>query len=201
MPSQTAEFKTPLLSSAARRLPIGGEPQPGGGVHFRVWAPAPKSIFLVIEQNGRASELAVEREADGYCSAFSAEAGPGTRYWYRIDGELLPDPGSRSQPDGPFAASQVIDSRTFTWASPPSEGVSMRGGCFCNPGASESAFGFPEAATKRCLDAARQRGFSIDRFAECIGGGVPVGAVRASMGIPTNERDRERALAIVRSFG
>jgi maltooligosyltrehalose trehalohydrolase len=96
-------------------------------VHFRAWAPAPKSISLVIEQNGPALELAMEREADGYCSAFIQEAASGTRYWYRVDGELLPDPGSRSQPDGPFAASQVIDSRTFAWASPLSEGVSMRG--------------------------------------------------------------------------
>jgi maltooligosyltrehalose trehalohydrolase len=96
-------------------------------VHFRVWAPAPKSISLVLEQNGRERELALEREADGYCSAFIEDAAPGTRYWYRVDGELLPDPGSRSQPDGPFASSQVIDARTYVWASPRSAGVSMRG--------------------------------------------------------------------------
>ena len=80
------------------------------------------------------------------------------------------------------------------------EGVSMRGGCFCNPGASERAFDFPAAATKACLDQARERGFTIDRFSECLGGAVAVGAVRASIGIPTNDRDVDRALAIVRSF-
>ena len=80
------------------------------------------------------------------------------------------------------------------------EGVSLRGGCFCNPGASESAFHFPSAATRSCLDHARDLGFTIHRFSECLGGAVPVGAVRASMGIPTNDRDVDRALAIVRSF-
>ena len=94
MSSQTAEFKTPLMSSTLRRLPIGAEPQPGGGVHFRVWAPAPKSISLVTEQNGQTREKALEREADGYRSAFADEAAAGTRYWYRVDGELLPDPAS-----------------------------------------------------------------------------------------------------------
>lgn len=80
------------------------------------------------------------------------------------------------------------------------EGVSMRGGCFCNPGAAEAAFDFPLTATKSCLEDARERGFSIDRFSDCLGPTVPVGAVRVSMGIPTNDRDIDRAVAIVRSF-
>jgi selenocysteine lyase/cysteine desulfurase len=81
------------------------------------------------------------------------------------------------------------------------EGVSFRGGCFCNPGASEKAFGFPADATGKCLSAARVSGFSIDRFAECLGRDIAVGAVRASFGIPTNDRDVDRALSIVSSLG
>ena len=34
--------------AAKRRLPIGAEPQPQGGVHFRVWAPACRDIAARI---------------------------------------------------------------------------------------------------------------------------------------------------------
>jgi selenocysteine lyase/cysteine desulfurase len=80
------------------------------------------------------------------------------------------------------------------------EGVSLRGGCFCNPGASESAFGFRAEETARCLDQIAGDGFSIERFAECLGPDVAVGAVRASLGLPSNVEDVERALAVVRSY-
>jgi len=74
--------------------------------------------------------------------------------------------------------------------------VSVRGGCFCNPGAAAAAFGFPPEATVRCLDAARRDGWSLDRFADCLGG-LPVGAVRASLGIPSNAADVERLVEVV----
>ena len=126
MPSPTAEFKPPLMSSATRRLPVGAEPQPGGGVHFRVWAPTPHSISLVTEQDGRTHDWALERDAGGYCEVLVGDAGHGTRYWYRVDGELLPDPGSRCQPEGPFGPSVVVDAGHYTWSSAPASGVSMR---------------------------------------------------------------------------
>jgi selenocysteine lyase/cysteine desulfurase len=80
------------------------------------------------------------------------------------------------------------------------EGVSLRGGCFCNPGASESAFGFRADHLARCLDQVSDTGFSIERLAECLGPGVPVGAVRASLGLPSTFGDVDRALAVVRSY-
>jgi selenocysteine lyase/cysteine desulfurase len=79
-------------------------------------------------------------------------------------------------------------------------GVSLRGGCFCNPGASEAAFGFESEATRACLRIAAEDGFSIDRFSDCLGPGVAVGAVRASFGIATNTRDIDRAIDVIASF-
>src|ERR1044072_7062922 len=107
MSSPTVEFKPPRLSSARRRLPVGAEAQPEGGVHFRVWAPTPHSISLVTEQDCRTRDCALERDAHGYCQAFVGDAGAGSRYWYRVDRELLPDPGSRYQPEGPSGPSMV----------------------------------------------------------------------------------------------
>jgi selenocysteine lyase/cysteine desulfurase len=80
-------------------------------------------------------------------------------------------------------------------------GVSLRGGCFCNPGASEAAFGFGREATAACLRVAATRGFSIRKFSECLGPEVAVGAVRASVGIATNTRDIDRAVNAIASFG
>lgn len=79
-------------------------------------------------------------------------------------------------------------------------GVSLRGGCFCNPGAAEAAFDFPAARTRRCLDEARRTGFTIEKLSECLGPDTAVGAVRASLGIPTNKRDVDRAIEVVASF-
>jgi len=79
-------------------------------------------------------------------------------------------------------------------------GVSVRGGCFCNPGAAERAFGFPGSESAACLQRARLEGFSIERFAECLGAGVAVGAVRASLGVPSNQADVARLVAVVAEY-
>jgi len=41
--------------------------------------------------------------------------------------------------------------------------IDVRGGCFCNPGAAEVAFGFDRDAARRCLSVSE---FSVPRFAE-----------------------------------
>jgi selenocysteine lyase/cysteine desulfurase len=79
-------------------------------------------------------------------------------------------------------------------------GVSLRGGCFCNPGAAEKAFGFPPRETARCFSELRDGQFSIERFSECLGPEIAVGAVRASVGIPTSVRDIDRAVEVIESF-
>jgi selenocysteine lyase/cysteine desulfurase len=80
------------------------------------------------------------------------------------------------------------------------EGVSLRGGCFCNPGASEAAFGFPAAIAASCLHLSATAGFSPEWFAACLGGGYPVGAVRASLGLANNLEDVDRAIAVLAAF-
>ena len=77
--------------------------------------------------------------------------------------------------------------------------ISVRGGCFCNPGASEAAFGFPPERTASCLESTSRDGWSIPRFAECMHG-YAVGAVRVSFGIPSNDDDLRRLVALVESF-
>jgi selenocysteine lyase/cysteine desulfurase len=74
-------------------------------------------------------------------------------------------------------------------------GISVRGGCFCNPGASEAAFGFVPDRTATCIAETRREGWSLEAFAQrmrACGGAHAVGAVRASLGMASNERDVER---------
>jgi selenocysteine lyase/cysteine desulfurase len=78
-------------------------------------------------------------------------------------------------------------------------GVSVRGGCFCNPGAAEHAFGFPAKTSLRCLRILARDGFTTDRFRRCLAG-PPVGAIRVSLGLATVESDIRRFLAVVESF-
>src|SRR5262245_59051123 len=92
----------------ARRLPVGAEPVPGVGVHFRVWAPRRRRVEVVLE--GASSAFELKAEGDGYFSGAVPTAKVGTLYRYRLDGDRsYPDPASRSQPEGPHGPSQVID--------------------------------------------------------------------------------------------
>jgi selenocysteine lyase/cysteine desulfurase len=75
--------------------------------------------------------------------------------------------------------------------------VSLRGGCFCNPGASESAFGLDGRRIAACLDTLGDA-FTPERFAECSD--TAVGAVRASIGLANNTGDIGRAVAVMASF-
>ena len=109
-----------------RRFPIGAEVRPDG-TDFRVWAPAPREVRLVLEPGGSATDVVVERDRDGYYSTFVPGAGAGTRYQYRLDGVLYADPASRFQPDGPHGPSQVVDPGRYHWTAPASAGIEMRG--------------------------------------------------------------------------
>jgi selenocysteine lyase/cysteine desulfurase len=75
-------------------------------------------------------------------------------------------------------------------------GIAVRGGCFCNPGASEAAFGYSEETLRRCMNP----GFTVERFATCVGTYRPVGAIRLSPGVATNRFDVERAIELIASL-
>src|SRR5205814_8648573 len=57
-------------------------------------------------------------------------------------------------------------------------GVALRGGCFCNPGAAEAAFGFDAMRVARCLES-METGFAVEHLSTCLGADTAVGAVRA----------------------
>jgi selenocysteine lyase/cysteine desulfurase len=82
-------------------------------------------------------------------------------------------------------------------------GVSVRGGCFCNPGASEAAFDFVPDRTAECIADTCREGWSLERFARrmrACEGAHAIGAVRASVGMATNVRDLDRLVSVIGGF-
>ncbi|MES2298954.1 MAG: aminotransferase class V-fold PLP-dependent enzyme [Pseudomonadota bacterium] len=77
--------------------------------------------------------------------------------------------------------------------------VAVRGGCFCNPGAGEQAFGFSRRGVDACLDRLSDR-FNHARFQQCLGQDATVGALRMSLGLPSNAADVDRLLAAIDVF-
>ncbi len=116
-----------LMSTAVqRRLPVGAEVCPGGGTHFRLWAPRHQQVEVVLERSGSFPMLP---EDDGYFSCFVSGAEAGARYQFRLGpgSRLFPDPASRRQPDGPNGPSEVVDSATFRWTDWNWRGVLLEG--------------------------------------------------------------------------
>ena len=113
----------------ARRLPVGAEVLPGGGVHFRVWAPRRRRVEAVFEGEGAPKPLTLEEEGDGYFSGLAEGLREGALYRFRLDGDdyLYPDPASRFQPEGPHGASRVVDPARFRWTDTDWRGASLKG--------------------------------------------------------------------------
>lgn len=83
------------------------------GVRFALWAPTGREVRLVLD----GAELPLMADHDGWYRHVSAQARPGSRYGYKIDGNLVvPDPASRFQPDDVHGLSLVIDPQSYEWS-------------------------------------------------------------------------------------
>ncbi|MEX1098179.1 MAG: malto-oligosyltrehalose trehalohydrolase [Planctomycetales bacterium] len=104
--------------AAVRRLSMGAEVQPAGGVHFRVWAPDRTRVAVdFVTLGGVASHetFDLDPEGSGWFAGRAAAARAGDLYWWRLDESRYADPASRFQPEGPHGPSQVIDPAAFAW--------------------------------------------------------------------------------------
>src|SRR4029079_2619564 len=86
------------------------------GAHFRLWAPQATQVELLLDR-----PLPMDA-ADGWFTCDAAEARPGTRYQFRIEGEItIPDPASRFQPDDVNGPIETI-SQGYDWKCPDWKG-------------------------------------------------------------------------------
>ncbi|MCK4538798.1 MAG: aminotransferase class V-fold PLP-dependent enzyme [Candidatus Krumholzibacteria bacterium] len=87
---------------------------------------------------------------------------------------------------------QVVEKKANEWK------ISLRTGCFCNPGAGELALGLSKNEMITCMHGPESR-MTVDEFRQCIDG-KSTGAVRVSTGLVSNFRDVRLFLELVRQF-
>src|SRR6266498_1689533 len=79
-------------------------------------------------------------------------------------------------------------------------GISLRTGCFCNPGAGEIALGISRVELDVCFtQPGHEDRFTVDDFRHCIDG-KSSGAVRVSVGMVTNFNDIQGFLTFARGL-
>ncbi len=76
--------------------------------------------------------------------------------------------------------------------------ISLRTGCFCNPGDGELALGISAEELSSCFVASRAR-LTLDDFRRCIDD-KSTGAVRVSLGIASNDADVDRLIDFLRTL-
>ena len=89
-----------------------------GGMKIKVWAPTHDRVTLVV--GGREIDLT---RAGEYHEGFAPDVRAGARYQFRVGDQLLPDPVSRYQPEGPTGPSEVVDPRAFAWSDAGWRGI------------------------------------------------------------------------------
>jgi len=91
---------------------------------FRVWAPRPSRVEVVLAGHRRPMRPAGE----GWWTCSAAEAGPGTDYSFSLDGgPPRPDPRSAFQPHGIDGPSRVVDHAAFAWTEGGWRGIPLPG--------------------------------------------------------------------------
>jgi maltooligosyltrehalose trehalohydrolase len=99
---------------------------PQGGVRFRVWAPACRTVSLQLESPHPAGPLPLRREPEGWFELTLPELGPGARYTYLLDDQReRPDPAARSLPEGVHGPSETVDTSAFAWSDAGWRGVRL----------------------------------------------------------------------------
>ena len=93
--------------------------------------------------------------------------------------------------DGGIIDERMVDQRASKYK------LSLRTGCFCNPGAAEAAFHVSEAALQRLSKQVER--MSWDQFLAEVGM-QSGGAVRISLGLVTNFADAYRCLRFAQTF-
>ncbi|WP_128915544.1 malto-oligosyltrehalose trehalohydrolase [Granulicella sibirica] len=108
------EDKPVSLVQRAHFGPHGAHIQSDGRVRFSLWAPASTSTF--VELQGLGLTLPMHRKANGWHELTTDQAKAGALYKFKVlDGESVPDPASRFQPQDVHGPSEVMDPCTFAW--------------------------------------------------------------------------------------
>lgn len=96
------------------------------------------------------------------------------------------------KPDGHRAEPSTVEAAAIE------RKISLRSGCFCNPGAAERALKRNYQKERICFQRLGRTGVNAQTMSKCLGS--PIGCLRASIGIPTNEQDVDALISFVNDF-
>jgi len=112
-------------------MPFGASLLPAGGARFRLWAPSSPRVALQLQaqNDGAPLRLAMHAGPNGWHEIDVADAQAGRRYQFIVQtGDVraltVPDPASRSNPQGVHGASEIVDPRGYEWRNPAWNGRS-----------------------------------------------------------------------------
>ena len=95
-------------------------------------------------------------------------------------------------PDGQFVDHRLVELKANE------AGISLRTGCFCNPGGGELALGISAEELTSCMVTTEKR-MTFDDFRRCMDA-KSTGAVRVSLGLVTTFSDVQRFICFARWF-
>jgi maltooligosyltrehalose trehalohydrolase len=105
-------------------MPFGAQLLPEGGTRFRLWAPSSPQVTLELRISNANEALVREMSAaKGWHEVTVKEAAAGWRYQFVVQSQAapalaVPDPASRSNPDGVHGASAIVDPCAYSWRYP-----------------------------------------------------------------------------------
>ena len=101
-----------VTATRVHRMPFGAELEADGKVRFRLWAPPHPEILIELDGETKA----MQPVGEGWHELVSDRARTGTRYRFVLpDGQRVPDPASRYQPEDVHGPSQVVDPGAYVW--------------------------------------------------------------------------------------
>ncbi len=105
---------------------LGALPSADGSTFFRVWAPFAETVSVEVGPPHRTRRVALVRAGGDYFEGLAENAGHNDLYRYVVDSNyVLPDPASRSQPEGVHGPSRVVDHSRFHWSDEEWRGIPL----------------------------------------------------------------------------
>ncbi|MEP6260529.1 MAG: malto-oligosyltrehalose trehalohydrolase [Gillisia sp.] len=105
------------------RKKVGAEFLGNNRTKFTVWAPFKKKVEVLFKDGRRETLL---KDSHGYWEQELTDVTPGSFYKFFLDqGDVFPDPASRSQPEGVHSWSKVIDQSAFKWNDTQWKGIPL----------------------------------------------------------------------------
>ena len=101
---------------------LGTQMTEQGEVFFTVWAPLAEDMEVVFKE--KTAPISLTKDDKGYWQGSASGLQEGALYKFRLDdGKELPDPASRSQPEGVHGWSAVVDVNKFKWNDTSWKGI------------------------------------------------------------------------------